>query len=63
MDLAPDFNEFIGCLIAHGGDFVIVGAYALAFHGRLASPAISTSAVRLARSPPAPSRPDFLSRN
>ena len=33
MDLAPDFDEFIGCLIAHGVDFVIVGAYALAFHG------------------------------
>ena len=28
MDLAPDFDEFIGCLIAHGVDFVIVGAYA-----------------------------------
>ena len=33
MDLAPDFDEFIGCLIAHGVDFVIVGAYALAHHG------------------------------
>ena len=33
MDLAPDFDEFIGCLIVHGVDFVIVGAYALAFHG------------------------------
>jgi hypothetical protein len=33
MDLAPDVDEFIGSLIAHGVDFVIVGAYALAFHG------------------------------
>ena len=33
MDLAPDFDEFIGCLTAHGVEFVIVGAYALAHHG------------------------------
>ena len=33
MDLAPDFDEFIGCLIAHGVEFVVVGTYALAFHG------------------------------
>ena len=33
MDLAPDFDEFIGSLIAHGVEFVIVGAYALAYHG------------------------------
>jgi hypothetical protein len=33
MDLAPDFDEFIGSLIAHGVEFVIIGAYALAFHG------------------------------
>jgi hypothetical protein len=33
MDLAPDFDEFIGSLLAHGAEFVIVGAYALAFHG------------------------------
>ena len=33
MDLAPDFDEFIGSLTAHGVEFVIVGAYALAFHG------------------------------
>jgi hypothetical protein len=33
MELAPDFDEFIGCLNAHGVEFVIVGAYALAFHG------------------------------
>jgi hypothetical protein len=26
MDLAPDFNEFIDCLTAHGVEFVIVGA-------------------------------------
>lgn len=33
MDLAPDFDEFIASLIAQGVEFVIVGAYALAFHG------------------------------
>jgi hypothetical protein len=33
MDLATDFDEFIGYLIAHGVEFVIVGAYALAYHG------------------------------
>jgi hypothetical protein len=34
MDLAPDFNAFCGLLNEHGVEFVIVGAYALAFHGR-----------------------------
>ena len=29
----PRFDEFIGCLTAHGVEFVIVGAYALAIHG------------------------------
>jgi hypothetical protein len=33
MDLAPDFDEFIGSLIAHDAQFVVVGAYALALHG------------------------------
>jgi hypothetical protein len=33
MDLAPDFDEFIASLTVHGVEFVIVGAYALAFHG------------------------------
>jgi len=33
MDLAPDFDEFIGCLIARGVEFIVVGAYALAYHG------------------------------
>jgi len=33
MDLAPDFDEFIASLTAHGVEFVVVGAYALAFHG------------------------------
>jgi hypothetical protein len=33
MDLAPDFDEFIGSLTAHGVEFIVVGAYALAFHG------------------------------
>jgi hypothetical protein len=34
MDLAPDFNEFCGLLNEHRVEYVIVGAYALAFHGR-----------------------------
>ena len=33
MDLAPDFNEFIGLLNAHDVEYLIVGAYALALHG------------------------------
>lgn len=33
MEVAQDFDEFIGCLTAHGVEFVIVGAYALAYHG------------------------------
>ena len=33
MELAPDFDEFTACLTAHGVEFLIVGAYALAFHG------------------------------
>ena len=33
MELAPDFDEFIESLNAHGVEFLIVGAYALAFHG------------------------------
>jgi hypothetical protein len=33
MNLAPDFDEFIASLIAHGVEFIVVGAYALAFHG------------------------------
>ncbi|MGQ0735368.1 MAG: hypothetical protein ACT4QD_17165 [Acidobacteriota bacterium] len=33
MDLAPDFDEFCGLLNDHRVEFVVVGAYALAFHG------------------------------
>jgi hypothetical protein len=33
LDLAPDFDEFCGLLIAHRVEFVVVGAYALALHG------------------------------
>jgi hypothetical protein len=33
LDLAPDFDEFCALLSARGVEFVIVGAYALAFHG------------------------------
>ena len=27
MDLAPDFDAFIGSLTAHGVEFIVVGAY------------------------------------
>ena len=33
MDLAPDFDEFCALLTARAVEFVIVGAYALAYHG------------------------------
>ena len=33
MDLAPDFDEFIGSLITQRTEFLVVDAYALAFHG------------------------------
>ena len=32
-ELAPDFDEFFGLLIARGVEFLVVGAYALACHG------------------------------
>lgn len=33
MELAPDFDEFFGSLIGCGVEFLVVGGYALAFHG------------------------------
>ena len=33
VELAPDFDEFFGSLIGHSVEFLIVGAYALAYHG------------------------------
>lgn len=33
MDLVPDFDEFFASLNAHQVEYVVVGAYALAFHG------------------------------
>jgi hypothetical protein len=33
VELAPDFDEFFGSLIAHEVEFLVVGAYALAYHG------------------------------
>jgi hypothetical protein len=33
MELAPDFDEFFSSLIAHEVEFLIVGSYALAYHG------------------------------
>lgn len=32
-DLNPDFQDLIACLAEHRVEFVIVGGYALAFHG------------------------------
>jgi hypothetical protein len=33
VDLAPDFDEFCALLIAQRVEFVVIGAYALSFHG------------------------------
>ena len=33
METKPDYKELFGLLNAHGVNYVIVGAYALAFHG------------------------------
>jgi hypothetical protein len=33
LDLAPDFDEFCALLSAHHVEYVVIGAYALAFHG------------------------------
>jgi hypothetical protein len=33
VELAPDFDEFFGSLLAHGVEFLVVGGYALALHG------------------------------
>ena len=35
VELAPDFGQFFGSLIGHSVEFLIVGAYALAYHGAL----------------------------
>lgn len=34
MILFPDFEDFIGLLNAHSVDYMVVGGYALAFHGK-----------------------------
>ena len=33
MEVQPDFKELLKLLNAHKAEFIIVGAYALAFHG------------------------------
>ena len=33
MTLHPDWKEFIGLLNSHGVEYVVVGAFARAFHG------------------------------
>ena len=33
MTIAPDFREFAACLNAHEVHYLIVGGYAVAFHG------------------------------
>ena len=52
MELAPDFDEFFDSLIAHDVEFLVVGAYALAFHGAPVSRATSTSSS--GQPPPTP---------
>ncbi|WP_165958095.1 hypothetical protein [Segetibacter sp. 3557_3] len=34
MTLAKDFKDFVKLLIQHEVDYMIVGGYALAFHGK-----------------------------
>lgn len=34
MNIQPDFLDFIRCLLRNEAEFVIVGAFAVAFHGR-----------------------------
>lgn len=34
MTLEPDFEDFIGLLNKHKIDYLVVGGYAMAFHGR-----------------------------
>ena len=33
MEIQPDFKELLVLLNAHGVDYLIVGGYALAYHG------------------------------
>src|SRR6056297_2301930 len=33
MELQPDFKELLGLLNEHGVEYLIIGGYALAFHG------------------------------
>lgn len=33
MDVPSDFKEWLECLNAHGTEYLVIGAYALAFHG------------------------------
>ena len=33
MDAQPDFRELLGLFNSHGVEYLVVGAYALAFHG------------------------------
>lgn len=34
MDVHPDFLDFVRCLNGNGVEFVLIGAFAVAFHGR-----------------------------
>jgi hypothetical protein len=33
MEVQPDYRDMLALLNEHGVDFLVVGAYALAFHG------------------------------
>lgn len=37
LNLNPDFKEFIELLNTHNVEYIVVGGYAVAFHGRLGS--------------------------
>ena len=45
MELAPDFDEFIGSLTAHGVEFVVVGATARHYRDSDTSDLLSTPSI------------------
>jgi hypothetical protein len=48
VELAHDFDEFFGSLTAHGVEFLVIGACALAFHGvpRFTRPTVGAGRTR-----------------
>lgn len=45
MNIQPDFEELLRLLECHKVKYMIVGGYAVAFHGSPVSPKISTSTI------------------